>query len=246
MDTANQHRQLRSVRLSCSLSALHVNNDRKSRANGWFICIVRIVSGNHKALHAQSRIQDIINARLEEITFRKGMATGASALVFFATAGLVTAELVGQGNPASGALSGQAGGAPLLTVTTPSGPASAPAAAVPSHPLRHPHAQPRPSSRSAAGRSPSASMTGVPGQSPGTGGVQAPAPAVSATPLAGSRPGSGHWWPGGDGDGWHYGGRGGDNWYHGGRDGDGWHHGDQGWDGWGPGGGDPWHGGHHW
>lgn len=177
-----------------------------------------IVSGNHKALHAQSRIYDVINARLEEISFRKGMATSASALVFLATAGLVTAELSGQGNPASGVLSGQADGGPLSAVaTTPLGSASIPSSAVPSHPPRrsHPTAN-RP-----------AYTASVPGQGSGTGKVRTPAPAVSAIPPTGSPSHSGHWW-------------------HGGRDRDGWHHGDQGWNGWGPGGGDPWHGGRHW
>jgi hypothetical protein len=192
------------------------------------------VSGNHSAYHAQFRIQDAINARLEEISFRKGVATGASALLFLAGLGVVTAELAGQANPASGALSGQAGGAPAVTVPPDS--ASAPASAAPSHPPRRPHAQPRrphaqprPSSHPAAGRSASApvSTTSVPGGGPGTGGVQAPASAVSAIPRTGLRPGSTPRWPGA-------------------RDWDGWHRGDRGWDGWGPGGGDPWHGGHHW
>jgi hypothetical protein len=185
------------------------------------------VSGNHSAFHAQFRIQDAINARLEEISFRKGIATGASALLFLTGLGVVTAELAGQANPASGALSGQAGGAP--PVTLPQDSASAPSSAAPSHPPRRPHAQPRPSSHPAVGRSASApvSTTSAPGRSPGTGGVQAPAAAVSAIPRTGFRPGSGPRWPGA-------------------RDWDGWHRGAAGWDGWGPGGGDPWHGGHHW
>jgi hypothetical protein len=198
------------------------------------------VSGNHSAFHAQFRIQDAINARLEEISFRKGVAVGTSALLFLAGLGVVTAELAGQANPASGALSGQAGGAPA--VTPPQGLASAPSSAAPSHPPRRTHAQSRPSSRPsshpssrpsshpAVNRSGSVpvSTTSVPGRSPGTGGVvRAPAPAVSAIPPGGSRPDPGSWWRGG-------------------RDRDGWHHGDQGWNGWGPGGGDPWHGGHHW
>ncbi|HEX8008150.1 MAG TPA: hypothetical protein VF482_17175, partial [Trebonia sp.] len=164
------------------------------------------MSGNHSALHAQFRIQDAINARLEEISFRKGVATGVSALLFLTGLGVVTAELAGQGNPASGALTGQAGGAPPAAMT-PRGPASVPGSAAPSHPLRRPHAQPRPSSHPASHRAAdrSTSATSVPGQSSGTGGAQAPAPAVSATPSAGSQPGSGPWWPGGgDGDGWHH------------------------------------------
>lgn len=181
------------------------------------------MSGNHKAHHAQSRIQDVINARLEEISFRKGMATSASALVFLATVGLVTTELAGQGNPASGMLSTQAGGAPLSAVTTPLVSASAPGSAAPSYTPRHSSH----SSHPAAGRSAPGAASGVPGQGSGTGGVQAPASAVSAPPPAGSRPGSGPWW-------------------HGGRDRDGWHRGDRHWNGWGPGDGDPWHGGRHW
>jgi hypothetical protein len=190
------------------------------------------VSGNHSAFHAQFRIQDAINARLEEISFRKGVATGVSALLFLTGLGVVTAELASQGNPVGGALTGQAGGVPPAVTTLP-GSASAPGSAAPSRPPWRPHAQPRPSSRPAshpaAGRSTSASApaASVPGRSSGTGGVQAPAPAVSATPPAGSRPGSGPWRPGD-------------------RDGDGWHRGDRGWGGWGPGGGDPWHGGHDW
>jgi hypothetical protein len=166
------------------------------------------VSGNHSAFHAQFRIQDAINARLEEISFRKGVATGASALLFLAGLGVVTAELAGQASPASGALSGQAGAAP--TVTAPLSSASAPGSAAPAQPPRS-HAQPRSSS-----------------QPPSHPAVSShPAAAVSAIPPTGLRPSSGPRWAGD-------------------RDWDGWHRGDRGWDGWGPGGGDPWHGGHHW
>ena len=170
-----------------------------------------IVSGNYRALHAQFRIQDAINARLEEISFRKGIATGASALLFLTGLGVVTAELASQGNPANGALGGQADGVPPA-VTTHSGSASAPGSAVPSHSPRRPHAQPRAASR--------------PSPHPATVSTTS-APAVSAIPPTGSQPGNGPR-------------------HQGGRDWDGWHRGELGWDGWGPGGGDPWHGGHHW
>jgi len=155
--------------------------------------------GVYQGSHARSGLRSAVNARLEEISFRKGLITAATALVAISAvvaAGVYVAAL-GHGSPASGATRvSSVGKAPVTTATVP-------ASVLP----RHSRASGKPKAQQPVTVDTTSSQPAA-GISQSAAGIQPQAQADDSTSTAPQAPARGYGQAGAYGHGSSYGGYG--------------------------------------